>query len=248
MPDLASCVCRILAAVGLVRKPWVIIKTFQQSLLEVSMDQKQQNKRQNDGEVAVKSFVALSPGIGLGRPRTRPASDTGAAQAQTRHSLTPPQMNSAAPHVAVSVATPDAASATGWRKGVAGFSASNSAQNSVHSGQSMQRGFGISVGRRLLAYSLDFMLVSLTIGTALACAVVWQSVQNGLDLSTDWYALPPWQWFSRFHILQILAGFYAVFFAYAILLKWTVGFTLGESLMRASRQPTMHHTARAKRS
>lgn len=193
------------------------------------MHQKQRDARQIDGEIALEAFVALSPGIGLGEPRVRPSQARSTqSQSQTPRS---PQMP-ATPQVELAAPTAYTNSAQEWQRGAAAFPPVQAQRGA----QQAPRPTSVLWGRRLLAYSLDFMVVCLTLGTALACATVWHAVQNGFDLQTEWYALPPWQWLSQFKVFEVLVGVYGVFFAYAIFFKWVVGITPGETLMRESRK------------
>lgn len=188
------------------------------------MDQKRREPLPLDGEIALDRFVALSHGIGLGEPRAKtareapkakrspPAASAGgkAARAAPEPSRVQDREMLFSPAAAFPPDAPAPAPARAPRR--------------------------LTMARRLVAYSFDFILVSATLVTGLLCAAVWQAAETGLDPTTDWYSLAPVQWLSGFEVVEILVGVYAVFLAYTILFKAVAGWTVGESLLRLVRR------------
>jgi hypothetical protein len=85
--------------------------------------------------------------------------------------------------------------------------------------------------KRLVAWSLDFFFVALTLAVLLALITVATAVRSGGG--EDVFQLPPVQWLMGVNPLELVAGVYALFFAYVLLFKTVAGVTLGESLLRA---------------
>lgn len=176
------------------------------------MDQRKRDPLPLDGEVAAERFIALSPGIGLGEPRVKPVREDTPSRLVAKDTASIQSLLS--PSTSLQPPTAGAASFPPDRQ-----------PRIAQSSQGRLR-------RLLFAYSFDFVMVCVTLATGLMSAAVWQSVETGVDLSSDWSAVAPVQWLAGFEVYEVVLGVYAIFLAYAILFKWIVGFTLGESVLR----------------
>ncbi len=190
------------------------------------------------------AFKALSTGIGIGAVKTiQPAPQTmprqGARAGPTapphgwmpqvevpppdpRRGAHPGQANSpvkkAKKRKTPKAATPGAARAAPLPKAAA-----------PRAGRSPRPRLGLE--RKLVAWGLDFFFVGFSLFVLLALVTLLTAVRTGE--TEDVFALAPVQWLMGINPLQLVAGVYALFFAYVILFKLVAGVTLGETLLRA---------------
>lgn len=90
-----------------------------------------------------------------------------------------------------------------------------------------------SFSRRFFAWGLDFLFVTLSLATVLALTTLLIAIRSG---ETDHpLTLAPVQWLVHLNPYGVIAGVYAVFFAYGLLFKGLAGRTLAETLLRLPR-------------
>ena len=171
-----------------------------------------------DRELDPARFVALSPGIGLGEPKPKLANSENPKHLASRT------------HAAREQATRETRAAESARPSAkAAFFPPD--PSSSHQSKPF-----LSLGKRLLAYSIDFVLIAFTLSTGVLGFFAWKARDHGFeDFSVSWEKiLGAGDLFS--HPMQAIAGVYAIFFAYLLIFKLMAGVTLGESfLLRRTR-------------
>lgn len=87
----------------------------------------------------------------------------------------------------------------------------------------------LSFERRLMAWSVDFLFVTSSLAMALSVVTAIAAARAAADTSI--LELRPVTWLAAFSPLQILGGVYAIYLVYNLTFKFAVGRTFGESLM-----------------